>query len=40
LTRVTIRSKLGNPCRVRAGGRTADLKTEAGEDYTLNGELQ
>jgi alpha-L-fucosidase 2 len=40
LTRATIHSKLGNPCRVRVGEKTIDLKTEKGKAYTLDGELK
>ncbi len=40
LTRVVIRSKLGNPCLVRCGDRKIELKTESGRQYVLDGELQ
>jgi alpha-L-fucosidase 2 len=40
LTRVVIRSKLGNPCLVRCNGHEIGLKTEPGRQYVLNGELQ
>jgi alpha-L-fucosidase 2 len=40
LTRVVIRSKLGNPCLVRGNGHEIELKTEPGRQYVLNGELQ
>jgi len=37
LTKLVFRSKLGNPCRLRAGDKTMDLKTEAGKTYTFEG---
>jgi alpha-L-fucosidase 2 len=40
LTRVVIRSKLGQACLVRCGDRKIELKTEPGGQYMLNGELQ
>ncbi len=40
LTRAVVRSKLGNPCRVRCADATIELNTEAGKQYTLNGQLQ
>ena len=40
LTKVTLRSKLGNPLKIRAGQKTIDLKTEAGKAYTLDGDLK
>jgi len=39
LTRAVIRSKLGNPCIVRCGGREIELKTKAGEQCVLDGKL-
>lgn len=36
----TIRSKLGNECRVRYGNATVDLKTEAGKSYRLDADLK
>ena len=39
LTKATITSKLGNPCRVRLAGKTLDLKTEKGRTYTFHGNL-
>lgn len=39
LTRTVIRSELGNPCVVRCNGREVGLKTEAGKQYVLDGEL-
>ena len=40
LTRVVIRSKLGNPCRVRGNGHEIELKTEPGKQYAFDGQLQ
>jgi len=40
LTHVVIRSKLGNPCIVRCGGREIELKTKAGGQYVLDGKLR
>jgi alpha-L-fucosidase 2 len=40
LTRAVIRSKLGQPCRVRCGDQTVDLDTRAGGQYTLDGRLK
>jgi alpha-L-fucosidase 2 len=40
LTKVVLRSTLGNPCRLRAGDAMADLKTEAGKTYTFDGPLK
>ena len=40
LTRVTLRSKLGNPCSIRYGDRQLELKTEAGNQYSFDGRLQ
>ena len=40
LTKATITSKLGNPCRVRVGDKTIDLKTEKGKTYAFDGELK
>lgn len=39
LTRAVIRSKLGNTCTVRCGGREIELKTKAGGQYVLDGKL-
>ena len=39
LTRVVLRSKLGNPCRIRHGGRSVDLTSEAGKSYVFDGRL-
>jgi alpha-L-fucosidase 2 len=40
LTRVVIRSKLGNPCLVRGNGHEIELKTEPGKQYAFDGQLQ
>jgi alpha-L-fucosidase 2 len=40
LTKATVHSKLGNPCRIRVGERTIDLKTEKGKTYSFDGELR
>jgi alpha-L-fucosidase 2 len=40
LTKATIHSKLGNPCRVRVGEKTIDLKTEKGKAYALDADLK
>jgi alpha-L-fucosidase 2 len=40
LTEAVIRSGLGGPCKVRYGDKTADLKTEAGKTYRLDGGLK
>jgi alpha-L-fucosidase 2 len=40
LTKAAIRSKLGQPCVVRANGRTIDLKIKSGQEYVLNGQLK
>ena len=40
LTEALLRSKLGNPCKVRYGGKTVTLKTKAGQAYTLNASLK
>jgi alpha-L-fucosidase 2 len=40
LTQAVVRSKLGNPCRVRSGNREVDLKTDAGKEYVFDGELK
>ncbi len=39
LTQLTVRSKLGNPCKVRFAGREVDLKTKPGGVSFLNGDL-
>ncbi|MGC8638556.1 MAG: glycoside hydrolase family 95 protein, partial [Isosphaeraceae bacterium] len=39
LTRAVIRSRLGNPARVRYQDKTADLATEPGKSYTLDAGL-
>ena len=40
LVSATLHSLLGNPCRLRHGGRMADLGTKPGEVVHLDGELQ
>jgi alpha-L-fucosidase 2 len=40
LTKAMIRSKLGNPCKVRYSNHSSDLKTEAGKSYELGSELK
>ena len=40
LTKATIRSKLGGPCRLRSGATTATLATKAGRSYTINAALR
>ncbi len=40
LTGATIRSKLGNSCKVRYGDIIVDYKTKVGESIKLNGKLQ
>jgi alpha-L-fucosidase 2 len=40
LTNAVIRSKLGNPCLVRNGARQIELKTQAGKEYRLDGDLK
>jgi alpha-L-fucosidase 2 len=40
LTRTVIRSKLGNPCRVRYGNRVIALKTQRGKQYAFDGQLR
>jgi alpha-L-fucosidase 2 len=40
LTKATVHSKLGNPCRLRVGENTVDLKTEKGTAYTFDGSLK
>jgi alpha-L-fucosidase 2 len=39
LTQATIRSKLGNVCKVKCGLREVELKTKSGGVYALNQEL-
>ncbi|MES2924934.1 MAG: glycoside hydrolase family 95 protein [Verrucomicrobiota bacterium] len=39
LTQAKVRSKLGNPCKVRSGGREVELQTTPGGFSTLSGEL-
>lgn len=40
LTKATIRSKLGNPCKIRNAGRETELHTEKGAQYVLDGQLK
>jgi alpha-L-fucosidase 2 len=40
LTGAVVRSKLGNPCRLRHGDRMVDLSTEAGKAYVFDGRLR
>jgi alpha-L-fucosidase 2 len=37
---IVLRSKLGQPCRLRHGQRVVDLKTMAGETYVFDGEYR
>ena len=37
LTTATIRSLLGNPCRIRFGPQVLDIQTQAGKTYQLDG---
>jgi len=39
LVEATVRSRLGSPCKVRYGGKTADLKIPAGGAAAINGDL-
>jgi alpha-L-fucosidase 2 len=40
MTKAVIRSKLGQPCVIRANGQTTDLKTKSGQEYVLNSQLK
>jgi alpha-L-fucosidase 2 len=40
LTSATLRSKVGNPCKVRCGGKTIEVKTKPGQVIELDGNLQ
>jgi len=40
LSEVTIKSRLGHPCRVRYGDHAIELKTTRGGAYTLDGHLE
>jgi alpha-L-fucosidase 2 len=40
LKQIVVHSRLGRPCLLRCGGREIVLKTDAGQDYTLDGTLQ
>ena len=39
LNQVTVRSKAGEICRLKFGGKTMEFKTEKGGVYMLDGEL-
>jgi alpha-L-fucosidase 2 len=39
LTRAVVRSQLGNPCKIRQGEKTIDLKTEPGKTYPFSRDL-
>ncbi len=39
LSRVVVRSKLGNPCRISYRDHVVDLTTETGKSYTFDGQL-
>ena len=40
LAQAVLRSKLGNPCKVRYGKKTVTVRTNAGAVYTLDGSLK
>ena len=40
LTRAVVRSKLGEPCRIKYRAQTLELRTDAGKQYTLTGQLK
>jgi alpha-L-fucosidase 2 len=40
LTKITLHSKLGNPCTLRYGDKTILAKIQAGKTYTFDGELR
>lgn len=40
LTKAVIHSKLGRPCRIRAGQKTVDFDTKKGKRYELDGQLR
>ena len=40
LTKAVIRSKLGNPCKVRCGGHEIELNTKKGGEYVFDGQLK
>jgi hypothetical protein len=35
LTKATIQSKLGNPCKLKVGDQLTDLQTKPGESYAV-----
>jgi alpha-L-fucosidase 2 len=39
LTKATLRSKLGQPCVIRKDGHSVEIKTEAGKEYSFDGQL-
>jgi alpha-L-fucosidase 2 len=40
LIKAAIRSKLGQPCRIRCGGHSVELKTKPGGQYYFDGKLK
>jgi alpha-L-fucosidase 2 len=40
LKRAVVRSKLGNPCRVRCGDKVVELETKPGQEYVLDAQLK
>jgi alpha-L-fucosidase 2 len=40
MVRVDIHAKLGGICKLRYGKKVVEIKTEAGESYSLNGHLK
>jgi len=40
LMKATIRSKLGNPCKVLCGGHSVELNTKKGREYILDANLK
>jgi alpha-L-fucosidase 2 len=39
VTKVTLRSRIGSPLKLRIGEKVTDVKTEAGKTYAFDGEL-
>jgi alpha-L-fucosidase 2 len=39
LTGATLRSKLGNPCKVRHGDRVVSVSTQSKQTYRFSGDL-